>query len=606
MADVTAGMAIFSRLTMSLAKTTAGNPGMSDAAAQAFINTIIADINASPQLQSEINDLNSKSWTLDTSPTTGAGETDVNTRSILISVYPGSISDGVINTGSLTVTTLDNASDFVGVLAHELGHAEDPQLGTISYNGNGLAPAAQTALDLLSEGKAQYNDIRAAQEIFASPSKVSIAVRGDAAGINTQIADGANTLQAIIDGATSFLHETTSTTGENYLDYYWKSALSRFPPSGPAAIASVLADLNAINMNAAAGLAFAQNANGTDTMSISFNAGTIASYIATFGRYGSLSPSGTNGGQGPLNPVNPSPAGVTTEQIFNFIAGTSTEDAYNVAPGIAEDIINYASANATGLATLIDIPNIGLATRATIDPGNILNIVEANGTGISLKLDPTQNYAGYTYNISSDVNSGTNFALTPSQPADLTVLDTTTSTSIAASGVPYAGPVSGLQHAYINPATDSLNITASTPNWFLHSGSGMDGLAVSSGNNVLDGGTNSNFLTGGTGHDTFYLDDRSPDKPIFSTVVNFHSGDSVTVWGVNASDFTMLKLDSQGAAGFTGLDLLFQAPGHIDTSFVLAGYSSADLVNGKLISSFGKTADLPGLPGSEYLTVTAA
>ena len=135
----------------------------------------------------------------------------------------------------------------------------------------------------------------------------------------------------------------------------------------------------------------------------------------------------------------------------------------------------------------------------------------------------------------------------------------------------------------------------------------MDALNVSqaNGNNILDGSTGSNFLTGGTGNDTFYLDDRNPASPVFSTIANFHSGDDATVWGVNSTDFTMQKLDNQGAAGFTGLDLIFTAPGHTDTSFVLAGYSSTDLANGRLSLTYGKTGDLPNLPGSEYLTVHA-
>ena len=72
-----------------------------------------------------------------------------------------------------------------------------------------------------------------------------------------------------------------------------------------------------------------------------------------------------------------------------------------------------------------------------------------------------------------------------------------------------AGPVSGIQYDYINITSDSLNISASTPNWFIHSGSGNDAIAASSGINVLDGGTGSNFLTGGSGTDTFFVDDRA-------------------------------------------------------------------------------------------------
>ncbi len=130
-------------------------------------------------------------------------------------------------------------------------------------------------------------------------------------------------------------------------------------------------------------------------------------------------------------------------------------------------------------------------------------------------------------------------------------------------------------------------------------------MSFANGNNVLDGSTGSNFMTGGTGNDTFYMDDRDPTAPIFSTIVNFHSGDNATVFGVNESDFAVIKLDNQGAAGFTGLDLIFTAPGHIDVSFVLAGYTSADLTNGRLTSFYGTTPDIPGLPGSQFFTIYA-
>ena len=87
--------------------------------------------------------------------------------------------------------------------------------------------------------------------------------------------------------------------------------------------------------------------------------------------------------------------------------------------------------------------------------------------------------------------------------------------------------------------------------------------------------------------------------------MNFHHGDSVTVWGVNVTDFKLTNLDNQGAAGALGLDYIFTAPNHIDTSFVLAGYTSADLTNGRLTASYGRTSDPPNLPGSQYMTLYA-
>jgi len=64
-------------------------------------------------------------------------------------------------------------------------------------------------------------------------------------------------------------------------------------------------------------------------------------------------------------------------------------------------------------------------------------------------------------------------------------------------------------------------------------------------------------------------------------------------------------LDNQGAAGFTGLDFQFSAPGRPNASFVLTGLTTADLSNGRLTATFGTTADLPGVPGSQFLNIHA-
>jgi hypothetical protein len=179
---------------------------------------------------------------------------------------------------------------------------------------------------------------------------------------------------------------------------------------------------------------------------------------------------------------------------------------------------------------------------------------------------------------------------TPPAPDPSTVLgalDTTTNQPVVAVGDPYPGPVAGLQHQYINTTSDGINITASSPNWFIHSGSGEDAIAVSSGTNVLDGGTGSNFLTGGSGTDTFFVDDRAATADIWSTVVGFHAGDAATIWGVTPQDFGLNFVDGQGAAGFTGLTLHATAAGKPTASLTLTGYSQADLNNGRLTVQFG-------------------
>jgi Ca2+-binding RTX toxin-like protein len=134
---------------------------------------------------------------------------------------------------------------------------------------------------------------------------------------------------------------------------------------------------------------------------------------------------------------------------------------------------------------------------------------------------------------------------------------------------------------------------------------GTDAIAVSSGTNVIDGLTGSNFLTGGSGSDTFFVDDRGPQADIWSTVNNFHSGDSATIFGVTKSDFNLAFADGQGAAGFTGLTLHATAPGVPIASLTLVGFTSVDLNNGRLSVSFGATTAAPGAPAANYMFIHA-
>jgi Protein of unknown function (DUF3383) len=178
--------------------------------------------------------------------------------------------------------------------------------------------------------------------------------------------------------------------------------------------------------------------------------------------------------------------------------------------------------------------------------------------------------------------------------ANFNVLDTTTNRPLQTDGAPYSGPVAGLQWEYIDVASDNLNVTANVPNVFIDTGSGENAVAVKSGTNVLNGGTGSNFLTGGSGTDTFFVDDLHASSDIWSTVANFHAGDAATIFGVTQQGFTTSWVDDQGAAGYTGLTLHVTAPGVPTASLTLAGFSTADLSNGQLSTSWGTEAD--GIP----------
>ncbi len=186
------------------------------------------------------------------------------------------------------------------------------------------------------------------------------------------------------------------------------------------------------------------------------------------------------------------------------------------------------------------------------------------------------------------------------------ITDMTTGASSVVAGDAYLGPVPALQRECVMPTQDNINITANIPNVFVHSGSGEDALRVLSGTNVLDGSTGSNFLTGGSGTDTFFVDDRGAVADIWSTVVGFHTGDAATVWGVTPQDFAFSWVDNQGAVGFAGLTLHATAAGKPIASLTLAGFTTNDLNDGRLSISFGHTADLPGLAGSNYMMIHAS
>jgi hypothetical protein len=200
--------------------------------------------------------------------------------------------------------------------------------------------------------------------------------------------------------------------------------------------------------------------------------------------------------------------------------------------------------------------------------------------------------AGFQFQVEPMTQTTTNFS----------VLDTTTNTPFQSNGTPYSGPVAGLQSEFIDTTSDNLNVTANVPNVFIHAGSGEDAINVShaGGNNVLDGSTGSNFLVGGSGDDTFFVDDRSPSADIWSTVSDFHTGDAATIFGITQNGFATSWVDGQGATGFTGLTLHVTAPGVPTASLTLAGFSMADLSDGRISTSWGTEPD-----GTPYLYVHA-
>ena len=191
------------------------------------------------------------------------------------------------------------------------------------------------------------------------------------------------------------------------------------------------------------------------------------------------------------------------------------------------------------------------------------------------------------------------------------VTNMTTGVSDWQNGEAYGGPLADMQNEFLDIAADNVNITATKPNNFIHTGSGNDAIDLSlfegtgSGTNVVDGGGGSNFVVVsafGNSVDTVFVDDRAATADAWTTVSNFHNGDAVAIWGVTPS-VALDWEDGQGADGYTGLTLHATAPGKPVASLILASgyfkYSKADLSNGRLAVSFGNDP----ASGSSYMLI---
>jgi hypothetical protein len=234
-----------------------------------------------------------------------------------------------------------------------------------------------------------------------------------------------------------------------------------------------------------------------------------------------------------------------------YIAGTQagqTVDPSNVLDPFSSVTISDANPNPTD-STTITLSNAangsltgtgltpagsGIYTLAAIDPMTLTSELDSltfhpAGPGTTdFKLTVTDPAAVGT----SATDTKTSVIASPK--ACFQVFDQTTGQTTVSAGTPYTGPTAGLTTEFIDLTHDNLNIAAICPNSFIYSGLGNDAINVShaGGNNTLDATGGSNFLVGGSGNDTFFLNDFNPTAPIWSTLVNFHAGDAATVWGL--------------------------------------------------------------------------
>jgi parallel beta-helix repeat protein len=265
-----------------------------------------------------------------------------------------------------------------------------------------------------------------------------------------------------------------------------------------------------------------------------------------------------------------------------------------ISGGAHDDVIGGSGTAAAPLGNTI---SANLGAGVTLETGTSGIQVVDNLFGFDRFGFPTLPNAGPAIIVNGSTNPVISGNVIP-----MNAFDTTTNQPVPVVGAAYTGPVPTISQEYINLSSDNLNITANTPNWFIHSGAGTDAIAASSGRNVLDGGVGSNFLSGGSGTDSFFVDLRQSTAATWSTAANFHAGDAATLWGVTPQDFSLTWADGQGATGYTGLTLHATGVGQPTSSLTLAGYSQADLTNGRLSVSFGAGPS----SASPYMYIAAA
>jgi hypothetical protein len=263
--------------------------------------------------------------------------------------------------------------------------------------------------------------------------------------------------------------------------------------------------------------------------------------------------------------------------VLNATDGTKTTWALKNNLGT----VTISAFGQTGQVTGLDIRDLTFSPGGTsfVRAGNTLQIVKngtPQGTVASLTDPSGPPYTAKDFYVAPDGQGGTTVKVTTSP---ISGTNTTLGKNFVTGGDFYTGSVAYLQRQFINPTGGSVNLAANIPNVFLHGGGikGGNALQVLSGQNVLDGGIGSNFLVGGTGDDTFFLDGRGGGVS-WGTVVNFNKGDAVTFWGWKDGVTTYDWFSSLGASGFAGATIrahLAGGTGEYDASITFAGVDLA-------------------------------
>ena len=162
----------------------------------------------------------------------------------------------------------------------------------------------------------------------------------------------------------------------------------------------------------------------------------------------------------------------------------------------------------------------------------------------------------------------------------------------------FAGDASlGLLYQWIDTSADAVLVGSNFADFIVLQGTGNKAVNGAGGADVIDGGTGSTFVSGGSAGDadTFFLDGRAPGVS-WSTITDFELGsDKVTIWGwkegVSRASVLFNDVDTGGATGYTGLTLHFEnlLPDNAAAGSTNANFNSITLTGLSLVD-FGASS----------------
>ena len=379
-----------------------------------------------------------------------------------------------------------------------------------------------------------------------------------------------------------------------------RGSVNVFSATGPTGIAGVLRNAGTINVVDGPALFIAI---GRPPYGSVENDGVISVW-ASAAQAQDVNLSSVAGGTGTVQLFGGAQASTETSgagQTYRFIGDRRASSLTLITPGTFQGRVAGFAAQDT-----ISLRNVAYTSYAytSIGPASGVLTLSNNGTtAASIALDGSYQQSDFTVTTRplSGAVTQTDITTTVAPPtADIELQDATLGLAAFDASTAYAGSVAGLQHQYLWAGNDKAGMAALSPNVFLKGGPGNDALLATGGSNVLDGGGGSNFLAGATGvdggTDTFFVDGRA--GVAWDTILNFHPGDAVTLFGFQAGQSTFSWTASDGAPGFQGVTLRADLGGpggaNVLVTFARVGL---DVAQGRFTLSTGNTG------GTGYLSI---